>query len=287
MRYAFIRTQEQIHRVTRLCRALAVSRSGYYAWRNRGVSARAAEDDRLVVLLQQLHQETREQYGAIKLWREAQARGIRCGRHRVTRLRKRAGLEARRVRRFRLIVEHHQLPPPAPNLLQQCFVIRRLNRVWVGDVTHVPTRAGWLYVAVLLDLCSRRVVGWHMSAKPDQQLTLTALAMAVRQRGIRPGLIHHSDQGPTYSCLMYQRRLVALGITPSMSRKGNCYDNAVAESFFSTLKNELVHHYTYHSREEASREIFAFIEGFYNRQRLHQSLGYLSPLTFERQVSDS
>ncbi|MDI3461551.1 MAG: Transposase [Nitrospira sp.] len=287
MRYAFIRTQEQTYRVTRLCRALAVSRSGYYAWRSRAISARAAADAQLVRLLRRLHEETREQYGAIKLWREARARGIQCGRHRVARLRKLAGLEARRVRRFRIIVEHHQLPPPAPNLLQQCFATPRLDRVWVGDVTHVPTRAGWLYVAVLLDLCSRRVVGWHMSAKPDQQLTLTALAMAVRQRRIRPGLIHHSDQGPTYSCLVYQRRLVTLGITPSMSRKGNCYDNAVAESFFSTLKNELVHQQIYHSREEASREIFAFIEGFYNRQRLHQSLGYLSPLAFERQMSDS
>src|SRR5918993_2260561 len=148
VKYAFIRTQESVHRVTRLCRALAVSRSGYYAWRNRGLSARATEDAQLAKLLRRLHEETREQYGAIKLWREAQTRGIACGRHRVARLRKLAGLEARRVRRFRLIVEHHQLPAPAPNLLQQCFVVPRLDRVWVGDMTHVPTRAGWLYVAV-------------------------------------------------------------------------------------------------------------------------------------------
>jgi transposase InsO family protein len=157
----------------------------------------------------------------------------------------------------------------------------------VGDVTHVPTRAGWLYVAVLLDLYSRRAIGWAMSARPDQQLTLDALAMAVRQRCVRPGLIHHSDQGAQYSGLAYQRQLVRLGMVPSMSRKGNCYDNAVAESFFSTLKNELVHHQTYHTRDEASREIFAFIEGFYNRQRLHQSLAYLSPLEFERRSGDS
>jgi putative transposase len=287
VRYAFIRTQERVHRVTRLCHALAVSRSGYYAWRDRPMSARAVEDDQLARLLRRLHQETRERYGAIKLWREAQARGIRCGRHRVARLRKLAGLEARRVRRFRLIVEHHQLPPPPPNLLQQCFVVPRLNRVWVGDVTHVPTRAGWLYVAVLLDVCSRRVIGWAMSARPDQQLALDALAMAVRQRRVRAGLIHHSDQGAQYSALRYQRRLAEIGITPSMSRKGNCYDNAVAESFFSTLKNELTHYQTYHSRDEASRDIFACIEGFYNRQRLHQSLGYLSPLAFERRVGAS
>ena len=286
MRYAFIRTHAPIYRVTRLCTALAVSRSGYYAWRERPVSARMAEDQRLLPVLRQLHQQMREEYGAIKLWRALTRNGIRCGRHRVARLRKLAGLEARRIRRFRVIVEHHQLPPPAPNLLQQHFVTTTLNRVWVGDFTAVPTRAGWLYVAVLLDLYSRRVIGWAMSGKPDQHLTLDALAMAARQRRVRPGLIHHSDQGAQYSCLAYQRHLTTLGITPSMSRKGNCYDNAIAESFFSTLKNELVHHQTYQTRDDASREIFAFIEGFYNRQRLHQSLDYRSPLEFERQISD-
>ena len=191
------------------------------------------------------------------------------------------------MRRFRIIVEHHQLPPPAPHRLQQCFALSPLNRVWVGDITMVPTRAGWLYVAVFLDLCSRRVIGWALRDKPDQELTLTALTMAIRQRRICPGLIHHSDQGAQYSCVAYQQQLIARGITPSRSRKGNCYDNAVAERFFSTLKNELVHHQTYHTREEAGREIFAFIEGFYNRHRLHQSLGYLSPLEFERRLGES
>lgn len=249
-----------------------------------GHRARALEDQRLLPLLRQLHQETREGYGAVKLWREATRRGIPCGRHRVVRLRKLGRLEARRVQRLRVIVEHHQLPASAPNVLQQCFVATTLNRIWVGDVTLGSTRAGWLYVAVLLDLCSRRVIGWAMRDKPDQQLTLTALAMAVRQRRIRPGLIHHSDQGAQYSCIAYQQQLTTLGLTPSMSRKGNCDDNAVAESFFSTLKNELVHHQTYHTRDEASQEIVAFMEGFYNRQRLHQSLRYLSPLEFERRI---
>jgi transposase InsO family protein len=286
MRYAFIQHHERDHRVTRLCAALAVSRSGYYAWRHRPVSARADADQRLLPVLCRLHRQMREEYGAIKLWRALQDVGIRCGRHRVARLRKLAGLDARRTRRFRVIVEHHQLPPPAPNLLQQRFVTTTLNRVWVGDVTAVPTRAGWLYVAVLLDLYSRRVIGWAMSAKPDQHLALDALTMAVTQRPVRPGLIHHSDQGAQYSSLAYRQRLATFGLTPSMSRKGNCYDNAVAESFFSTLKNELIHHRTYHTRDEASQDIFAFIEGFYNRQRLHQSLGYLSPLEFERRSSD-
>lgn len=282
MRYAFLRTQEDTHRITRLCAALGVSRSGYYAWRNRPVSARTAADQRLLPVLQRLHYQMREAYGTIRLWRALTQHGIPCGRHRVARLRKLAGLATRRVRRFRVIVEHHQLSPPASNLLQQRFVTTALHRVWVGDFTMVATRAGWLYLAVLLDLYSRRVIGWAMRSTPDQQLTLDALAMAVRQRRVRPGLIHHSDQGAQYSCGAYQRQLTSLGITPSMSRKGNCYDNAVAESFFSTLKNELVHHQTFHTRDEASREIFGFIEGFYNRQRLHQSLAYLSPLDFER-----
>lgn len=282
MRYAFIRTQESHHRLTRLCTVLGVSRSGYYAWRDRAPSARAQEDHRLLPLLRQIHQETRGHYGAVKLWKEARDRRIPCGRHRVARLRRLGQLEAKRVRRFRVRVEHHQLPPPAPNLLEQQFVASALNRIWVGDITLVATRAGWLYVAVLLDLCSRRVIGWAMREKPDQHLTLEALAMAVRQRRREPGLMHHSDRGAQYTCGAYQQQLTALGITPSMSGKGNCYDNAVAESFFSTLKNELVHHQTYQTRDEARREIFSFIEGFYNRQRRHQSLGYLSPLAFEQ-----
>ena len=286
MRYGFIEAHAGAHRVRRLCAALGVSRSGYYAWRHRPVSARTEADQRLLPVLRRMHRQAREEYGAIKLWHALKEVGIPGGRHRVARLRRLAGLEARRSRRFRVIVEHHQLPPPAPNLLHQRFVTRHLNTVWVGDLTAVPTRAGWLYVAVLLDLYSRRVIGWAMSAKPDQQVALDALRMAVTQRRVRPGLIHHSDQGAQYSSLAYRQRLVTLGMTPSMSRKGNCYDNAVAESFFSTLKNELIHHQTYHTRDEASRDIFAFIEGFYNRQRLHQSLGYLSPLEFERRISD-
>jgi putative transposase len=167
VRYAFIRTQESVHRVTRLCAALAVSRSGYYAWRDRPASARAVADQRLLPELCRLHQQAREEYGAIKLWQALTQTGVSCGRHRVARLRRLAGLEARRIRRFRVSVERHQLPPPAPNVLEQRFVTTALNRVWVGDITAVPTQAGWLYVAVLLDLYSRRVIGWAMSAKPD------------------------------------------------------------------------------------------------------------------------
>jgi putative transposase len=287
VKYQFITRQLGRHPVARCCTALAVSRSGYYAWCRRQRSARAHADARLLAQMQRLHAQTRERYGAVKLWRALQAAGIICGRHRVARLRRRHGLEARRTRRFRVTVEHHYLPAPAPNLLQQRFVAAGCNRIWVGDLTAIATRVGWVYVAILLDLYSRRVVGWALSGRPDQQLTLAALSMASAQRAVRPGLIHHTDQGIQYRSGLYRERLARLGITPSMSRKGNCYDNAVAESFFSTLKNELIHERTYATREEAAGEIFEFIEGFYNRRRLHQSLGYLSPLQFEDLQADS
>ena len=175
------------------------------------------------------------------------------------------------------------LLPPAPNRLHQVFVAPAVNRIWVGDLTAIATRSGWLYLAVLLDLYSRRVIGWAMSAKPDQHLALEALRMALVSRRPHQGLLHHTDQGATYTSVAYQQRLAEHGIAASMSRKGNCYDNAVAESFFSTLKNELVHERDYHTREEARAEIFEFIEVFYNRQRLHQTLGYVSPEQFETQ----
>ncbi len=286
MKYAFIQAHAQGHRLTCLCAALGVSRSGYYAWRQRPPSARTQEDQRLLVTVRRLHEKTREQYGALKLWYALQRAGIPCGRHRVARLRRQHGLEAQRVRRFRVSVEHHQLPPPAPNRLQQHFVTTDLNRVWVGDLTMIPTRAGWLYLAVLLDLYSRRVVGWALRPTPEKQVAMAALQMALTSCRPRPGLIHHSDQGAQYASGAYRQLLQTHGLVASMSRKGHCYDNAVAESFFSTLKNELVHHRAYRTREEAGRDIFLFIEGFYNRQRLHQSLGYRSPLAFEQGGSD-
>ena len=283
MKYQFITTQGDAHRVERLCAVLGVSRSGYYAWRRRPASAQASANGLLLERMQQLHRQTQARYGAVKMWHALLASGMACGRHRVARLRRMHGLEARRTRRFRMVVEQHQFAPPAPNRLQQVFVAPAVNRIWVGDVTAIATRAGWLYLAVLLDLYSRRVIGWAMSAKPDQHLTIEALRMALVSRRPHRGLIHHTDQGATYTSVAYQHRLAEHGIAASMSRKGNCYDNAVAESFFSTLKNELVHERDYHTREDARAEIFEFIEVFYNRQRLHQTLGYVSPEQFETQ----
>lgn len=281
MKYQFVAAYQAEHRLTRLCQTLGVSRSGYYAWRRRPASPRTRANARLVAQMQQLHRQMKERYGAVKLWRALLASGVACGRHRVARLRRQYGLMARRVRRFRVVIEHHQFAPPAPNRLQQIFVAPAPNRIWAGDLTAIATRAGWVYLAVILDLYSRRVIGWAMSPRPDQHVALTALQMAMTHRRPRPGLIHHSDQGATYTSVAYQRQLVQTGLVASMSRKGNCYDNAVVESFFSTLKNELVHDRDYHTREEAQAEVFEFIEVFYNRQRLHQTLGYVSPVQFE------
>jgi putative transposase len=281
MKYQFVAAYQAEHRLTRLCQTLGVSRSGYYAWRRRPASPRTRANARLVGQMQQLHRQTKERYGAVKLWRALLASGVACGRHRVARLRRQHGLMARRVRRFRVVIEHHQFAPPAPNRLQQVFVASAPNRIWAGDLTAIATRAGWVYLAVILDLYSRRVIGWAMSPRPDQHVALTALQMAMTHRRPRPGLIHHTDQGATYTSVAYQRQLVQTGLVASMSRKGNCYDNAVVESFFSTLKNELVHERDYHTREEAQAEVFEFIEVFYNRQRLHQTLGYVSPVQFE------
>lgn len=281
MKYRFIQAHRAEHRLARLCQVVGVSRSGYYAWRRRPVSARATANAALADVMQRLHRQTKARYGAVKMWRALQLAGVRCGRHRVARLRRQYGLMAQRTRRFRVMIERHEFAPPAPNRLQQVFVASGADRIWAGDLTAIATRAGWLYLAVLLDLYSRRVIGWAMSAKPDQHVALQALHMAMTHRRPQPGLIHHSDRGALYTSVAYQRLLTQHGILASMSRKGNCFDNAAVESFFSTLKNELVHEQNFHTREEAQAAVFEFIEVFYNRQRLHQTLGYVSPIQFE------
>lgn len=267
--------------VSALARALSVSRGGYYAWCARGESDRRRRDRELLTHIAHVHARSRQAYGAKKTWLELKARGIVCGKHRVARLRRQAGIEARRKRRFRVITEHHHTASPAPNLVARRFRAPAPDRVWAGDLTFIRTRGGFLHLAVLLDLYSRRVVGWAMGERPNLPLALNALDMALHRRLPAAGLIHHSDQGPLYSAHAYCARLTACGIAPSMSAKGNAYDNAVVESFFSTLKNELVHHCDFPTREAARVAIFDYIEIFYNRQRRHQTLGYVSPMHFE------
>jgi putative transposase len=282
VKYEFIRAHRGEAGVRLLCRMLSVSTGGYYAWCEREESPRSMQDRELLTQIRQVHQQRRQAYGALKTWRELKDRGIACGKHRVARLRRTHGIEARRKRRFRVIVEHHHTAPAAPNLLQRKFHAPAADRAWVGDMTFIRTRTGFLHLAVLLDLYSRRVVGWSMSEKPNIAVALNALRMALALRHPDSGLVHHTDQGPQYSAREYRDVLRQHKLSASMSGKGNAYDNAVAESFFSNLKNELVHHCDFMNRNEARSAIFDYIEVFYNRQRIHQTLGYVSPVQFEQ-----
>ncbi len=268
-------------RVASLCRVLGVSRSGYYGWLTRPESTHAQQDRELVGHIQRLHAGARQSYGAVRTWRVLNREGIRCGKHRVARLRKAQGIEALRTRRFRYREAAHEQNPPAPNHLNRVFEAEAPNAIWVGDVTYIPTRQGWLYLAVLIDLHSRKVVGWCMRHAPDLGLIKGALEMALLHRKPGPGLIHHTDRGQIYRSRVYQALLTQYGMVMSMSRKGDPYDNAVVESFFSTLKNDLIHHRRWETRDEARQAIFDFIELFYNRQRAHAYLGFRSPVEFE------
>lgn len=263
------------------CRALGVSRSGYYAWRCRPESDRARENRCLLVEIRAIHEQSRKTYGSLRVWAELRSRGLRCSRNRVARLMQRAGIAAVMRRRYRHTRDSRHDYPVAPNVLEQDFRVASVNRVWLTDITYIWTEDGWLYLSVLLDLASRRVVGWAMSARADRQLTMAALAMALGRRRPLGGLIHHSDQGGQYACWDYQRMLTDNGFECSMSRRGNPYDNAAMESFFKTLKVELVYRRRFATREEAKTAIAEYIELFYNCRRRHSALGYLSPAEYE------
>ena len=277
MKYAFVRahhrvfhqtdvpgSRDQPQRVLRLVRSKRVRRS--------------QRDRILLTEIRKIHQDTKEAYGAIKTWRALKEAGIGCGKHRVARLRRQAAIEARRKRKFRVAYQARHNAPPAPNLVKWPFHADHPEQIWMADVTFIPTRQGWLYLAVLIDLFSRLIVGWAMKDRPNQELVNEALLMAVEQRAPEPGLIHHSDQGILYAGGSYLELLKRYGMIRSMSGKGNCYDNAVVESFFSSLKNEIIHHRNFQTRDQARTEIFEYIELFYNRKRIHQSLNYETPI---------
>jgi putative transposase len=284
VRYAWIEG-ERGHPVRTLCRALQVSPSGYYAWRTRQPSARELDNQRLVKRIEQLHVETREAYGMQRVWHALRQRGETCGRHRVRRLRRDHAIQSRRRRRYLHTRAPYQRTPVAPNRLSWPFVSSGPDRVWVADITYVPTQQGWLYLAAVLDMYSRRLIGWAMGERPDQALASDALAMAIVRRRPAPGAVHHSDQRTQYTSKLYQQQLDNAGFTVSMSRKGMPYDNAVMESFFSSLKHELTHHERFVDRHAARSQIFHYIESFYSRQRLHSSLDYRSPEAFERMAA--
>jgi len=264
-----------------MCRVLAVSRAGYYAWCGRRPSARAQTDARLRVAIRAIHAASRQRYGSPRVQRALRTQQWHCSRKRVARLMRLDGLCGKRRRRYRATT-HADQTPPAPNRLRRRFRVAALNRVWVGDVTACWTAAGWLYLAVVLDLASRRVIGWAAGATVGQELTLAALRHALARRRPPAGLVHHSDRGMHYTGVSYQRLLAAHGGIASMSRRGDCWDNAVAESFFATLKTEL--ETTWRSRAEGIDALRQYI-GWYNDQRLHSTLTYVSPTAFERQLS--
>jgi len=274
------------HPIRWLCEALEVSASGYYDWSNRQTqpSARALENERLAQQIAQVHQQSRQTYGSPRIQKALGQAGHAYGRHRIARLMRLQGLCGRAKGRFRVCTtdsNHDQ--PIAPNRLPDLPAPSAANQVWLGDITYVPTEEGWLYLAGILDLYSRRLAGWAMSETIDTQLILAAWGMAQTQRQPPAGLVFHSDRGVQYASHDYRQALQSAQAIASMSRQGNCYDNAAMESFWSTLKQELIHRRHFKTRDQARQAIFDFIEVFYNRQRLHSSLAYRSPIDFENQ----
>lgn len=281
MRFGFIKEQHDWHSVAKLCRMLKVSRGGYYQWLRRPPSARALEDQRLWPKIVQAHFQCREAYGSVRLCGELRKSGERCGKHRIARLKRQNKLWTQRHRRFVFTTKADPGHARYPNVLQRRFKVEAPNRVWVTDVTSIWTLEGWLYLAAVIDLYSRRLVGWSMGSNCRDDLTVAALEMAIELRRPRPGLIHHSDRGMHYSSDRYQTILRRYGIQCSMSRSANCLDNAVAESFFSTLKHEGTLYRRYTTRAEARAAVFDYLEMFYNPVRQHSTLNGLSPVQFE------
>jgi len=281
VRFAFIATEKACYPVALMCRVLQVSRSGYYAWCKRPAAPHTLKDQTLALEVAAIHAESRRRYGSPRVHAELRERGQRTGRKRVAHLMRAAGLRAREPRRFRCTTDSGHGMAIKGNLLARRFAVPAPNSRWVTDITYLWTLEGWLYLAVILDLFSRRVVGWALSERLERGVALDALQMALTDRQPPQGLLHHSDRGSQYASYEYQQLLAAHGVLSSMSRKGNCWDNAVAESFFATLKLELVYRSHWRTRTQARSEVFEYIELFYNRQRRHSALGYLCPNEFE------
>jgi len=282
VKYRFIEAQRAHYPVRWLCRALGVAASGYYAACARQPSACARRQAQLSARIRAIHMQSRATYGSPRVHAELIAQGERCCRNTVAKLMRRAGIVPKTVRRFRVTTDSRHTSA-APNLLGRVFAAAQPNRCWLTDVTFVPTRQGWLYLAVILDLYSRSVVGWSMSQRLDRALAIDALTMALDRRGAAPGILH-SDRGSIYAVADYRALLAQHGIRQSMSRKADCWDNAPMESFFHTLKTELVVHCDYPTREAARSSLFEYMEVFYNRQRRHSAINYETPLAFEARI---
>ena len=285
MKFAFILAEKAFYPILVLCELLGVSRSGFHAWQHRPRSARQCSDAQLANQVAAVHKRSRGTYGSPRVHAELRARGVRVGKKRIARLMQEHGIKARSKRRFRKTTDSKHTSPIAPNILAREFAAPAPNRVWVTDVTAIWTLEGWLFLAVILDLYSRRVVGWSVSISNDTMLALAALQAAIAARRPPAGLVHHSDRGSPYASQDYRAALSRHGLVASMSRKGDCWDNAVAESFFGTLKTELVEHELYATHEAARRSIEEYIDNFYNIERRHSFLDYINPIEFELRSS--
>ena len=281
MRFAFIDALRREHPVRLMCRALKVSASGYYAWRQRPPSSRAQEDARLWPHIERIHGDSHGIYGYRRVYEALLALTLKASRRRVARLMRQHGLRGRQFRRYVVTTKPGKRLPEVPDLLERQFRSDKPNAVWLADITYVRTGQGWLYLAIVLDLYARRVVGWSMQPSLEQKLTLAALKMALLRRKPPTGLIHHSDRGAQYTSHNYQQLLHAYQARPSFGQTGSCFDNAAMESFFGSLKTEWLHQHRYANLEQAKRSIFYYIESFYNRRRLHSANGYRSPAQFE------
>jgi putative transposase len=283
MRFSFIQAHARIFHITTMCRVLEVSKAGYYAWRARPLCDRVKDDRVLTAKIREIQKEVSKRYGSPRTYQELKALGFKCGEHKVARLMRQAGIKAKSARKFRVTTQSEHANPIAPNVLDRKFSVeehRKPDQAWAADITYIPTKEGWLYLAVVIDLATRGVVGWSLRTRLDQELAISALRMALTHRGARGGL-HHSDRGVQYASAAYQRLLKEAGFKSSMSRVGNCWDNAVAESFFATLTKELLVDGLFVSRSQASKELFQFIEVWYNRRRRHSSIGYRTPAEYE------
>lgn len=281
MKYAFIHDHRTQFPVTRMCQVLAVAPSGYYAWRRRPPSPRQQANDVLVEHIQTAYTQSRGTYGSPRITEELQAQGVPCSRNRVARLMKEQGIQVKAKPAFKVTTQSDHDQPIAPNLLQQDFAVDQPNRVWVSDISYIATGEGWLYLCIVMDLFARNIIGWSMQTTLSQSLVLDAFDMAYQRTQPDAGVIFHSDRGSQYASRAFRRTLKQKTFRQSMSRKGNCYDNACAESFFHTLKVEEVYPCLYATRTEARHRIFDYIEVFYNRIRRHSYLDYLSPEEFE------
>jgi putative transposase len=281
MRYAFIGAHKGQYTVRTMCRLLEVSRSGYYAWENRKTSKREQTNQALLQKIKRIYRESDKSYGSPRIYRQLREEGEKYNRKRIVRLMRKHHIMAKKApRRYPVTTKQGKGTSMAPNLLKQDFTAQRPNQKWVTDITYIDTAEGWLYLSVILDLYSRRIVGWAMSDRMDVHLVSQALKMALHSRRPHKGLIHHSDRGSQYTSKVYQSYLREYDCLVSMNFSGNCYDNAVAESFFATLKTECADS-QFASRNQARSKIFHYIEAWYNRKRLHSSLGYMSPMMFE------